>query len=54
VQIDALIASPDGTRVIRGERSGRASDGVALGTDLADELLGRGGAAILQALAEGA
>jgi hydroxymethylbilane synthase len=46
----ALIASPDGSRVIRGERTGRPTQGAAMGVDLADDLLARGGAAILQAL----
>ncbi len=46
----ALIASPDGSRVVRGERTGSPAQGTAMGVDLADELLARGGAAILQAL----
>lgn len=46
----ALIAEPDGTRVIRGQRDGRASDGVRLGTELAEALLAQGGAEILRAL----
>jgi hydroxymethylbilane synthase len=46
----ALIADPDGTRVLRGEHSGAAAEAAALGTRLADELLGRGGAEILRAL----
>lgn len=46
----ALIASPDGSRVVRGERTGRPAQGAAMGVDLADDLLARGGAAILQAL----
>ncbi len=52
VDLRALIASPDGTQVVRGERSGAVSDAAHLGTDLADELLGRGGSAILRALGE--
>ncbi len=50
VELRAMIASPDGTRVVRGTRTGPASSAAKLATDLADELLGRGGAAILQAL----
>ena len=37
------ILRPDGTRVIAGEVRGPVVDGVALGTDLAAELLGRAG-----------
>ncbi len=50
VALQALIAAPDGTRVVRGSRCGPASAAAALGTDLADELLGRGGAEILRAI----
>jgi hydroxymethylbilane synthase len=37
------VLRPDGTQVITGERRGAAADGVAMGTDLAAELLGRAG-----------
>ena len=37
------VLRPDGTRVITGERRGAALDGTAMGTDLADELLGSAG-----------
>ena len=37
------VLRPDGTQVITGERRGPASDGAAMGTDLAAELLGRAG-----------
>ncbi|OFV89876.1 MAG: hydroxymethylbilane synthase [Acidobacteria bacterium RBG_16_68_9] len=50
----ALIAQPDGARVLRGEREGRADDGVRLGTELAHALLEQGGAEILRALEAGA
>ena len=50
ILLRALIADPDGTRVLRGERVGPATDAVPLGEGLADELLGRGGAEILRAL----
>lgn len=52
LRVRAFIASPDGTQVIRGSRTGSAVDAVPLGHELAEELLGRGGAAILQALEE--
>jgi hydroxymethylbilane synthase len=44
----ALVASLDGTRVVRGERSGAGSDAAALGEALGDELLGGGAAEILR------
>ncbi len=37
------ILRPDGTRVLTGEARGPASDGAAMGRDLAAELLGRAG-----------
>lgn len=43
----ALVASPDGSRVLRGERRGPAVEAEALGEALANELLGRGADAIL-------
>jgi len=52
VTLRALIASPDGTRVLRGERIGAVADAARLGEELAAELLARGGAAILAALHE--
>ncbi|MFQ5667686.1 MAG: hydroxymethylbilane synthase [Candidatus Binatia bacterium] len=48
----ALIANPDGTQVVRGTRTGTSAWAAHLGTDLAAELLGRGGAEILRALGE--
>jgi hydroxymethylbilane synthase len=45
--IRGLVGAPDGSQVIRGERRGAASEAVALGRDLADELLRRGARAIL-------
>jgi hydroxymethylbilane synthase len=47
----ALIAQPDGRRVIRGERRGTAADGSALGAELGEQLLRDGGNEILAALA---
>jgi hydroxymethylbilane synthase len=37
------VLRPDGTQVITGARRGAATDGAAMGTDLAAELLGRAG-----------
>jgi len=50
LHLRAVIASPDGSRVVRGERGAEGKDAAALGAALADELLGRGGDAILRAL----
>ncbi|HET9553438.1 MAG TPA: hydroxymethylbilane synthase [Anaeromyxobacteraceae bacterium] len=52
VHLRALVASLDGTRIIRGERRGPVAEARALGVALAEELLGRGADAIL-AEAEG-
>jgi len=48
----ALIAEPDGSRVIRGESSGPAEKGSDLGVGLAQVLLDQGGAEILDALVQ--
>lgn len=48
--VRALIASLDGTKVIRGDRTGPHTAAADLGTALATELLARGGAKILQEL----
>jgi len=53
LEINALIASPDGTRIVRGNRAGRATDGTEMGIELAEDLLSRGGAKILRVLGEG-
>ncbi len=50
LEMRALIASPDGRQVVRGERRSPVAAAAALGTELAEELLARGGAEILQAL----
>ena len=42
-----LIGKPDGTRILRGSRSGSVSDPEAIGVALAEELLSRGGREIL-------
>jgi hydroxymethylbilane synthase len=53
LEMHAIIAGPDGSRLVRGTRVGDAASAAQLGTDLAEELLGRGGAEILHALGEG-
>jgi hydroxymethylbilane synthase len=48
VSMRALVASLDGTTVIRGERSGPAAEAHQLGVALAEELLSKGAAEILR------
>jgi hydroxymethylbilane synthase len=48
VHLRALVASVDGTRVIRGERRGPVAEARALGVALAEELIGHGADAILK------
>lgn len=43
------ILRPDGSEVVAGVRDGLASDGAAMGTDLAEELLSRAGPGFLMA-----
>ena len=48
VWLRGLVGSPDGREVIQGERRGPATDASAMGTALAEELLGRGAERILR------
>jgi hydroxymethylbilane synthase len=48
--LGALIASPDGARIVRGEASGAARDAERIGGELAETLLRGGGAEILAAI----
>jgi hydroxymethylbilane synthase len=50
VTLRALIAQPDGRRVIRGQRTGSAANGMQIGHQLAEQLLNDGGREILDAL----
>jgi hydroxymethylbilane synthase len=47
VVLSGLIGKPDGSRILRGSRSGSVSDPEAVGIALAGELLSRGGREIL-------
>jgi hydroxymethylbilane synthase len=47
VRLRALVASLDGKRVVRGERSGPPAEARALGVSLAEELLSKGAGEIL-------
>jgi hydroxymethylbilane synthase len=42
VQICGLVASPDGSEIIRGARTGLATESTSVGMELAEELLARG------------
>ncbi|MDX5630161.1 MULTISPECIES: hydroxymethylbilane synthase [unclassified Brenneria] len=46
----ALVGSPDGGRIITGERRGKPSEAEQIGVALAEELLAKGAKAILQAV----
>lgn len=50
MRFEALIGQPDGSEILRASVEGPRSDAEALGTGLAEELLGRGGQQILDAL----
>jgi hydroxymethylbilane synthase len=53
VQLQALVASPDGRQVIRGGRQGNIEDVEHMGMLLADSLLAQGGREILEKLSLG-
>jgi len=53
VRIRGLVASLDGKQVISAEAKGSADEAAMLGRRIADEVLQRGGAEILAALAQG-
>ncbi|RMG60660.1 MAG: hydroxymethylbilane synthase [Deltaproteobacteria bacterium] len=48
LELNALVASVDGKRVVRGRKSGDPSRPEDLGRDLAEEILSRGGKEILE------
>ena len=50
LRLRALVATPDGSRIVRAERTGAAQDAEALGLAVADELLLAGAADILATL----
>jgi len=50
LRLQGLIASVRGERVLRDEIAGASGDGQALGRELAERLLGRGGDAVLRAI----
>ena len=52
IHLVALVASPDGRRLIRGEHDGPTDMANQVGTTLAEQLLAQGGKEILEALKE--
>jgi len=48
IRLAGLIGRPDGTEIVRGGRTGSAGDPESIGVALAEELLSRGGKAILE------
>ncbi|GMV39283.1 MAG: porphobilinogen deaminase [Myxococcales bacterium] len=50
LRLRALIAAPDGSRIVRGEDSGAPEDAAVIGLRLADRLLADGGLDILAAI----
>lgn len=50
IELEALVGSPDGARLVRGRSAGAADQGERLGLELAEELLRRGADSILAAL----
>ena len=50
MELRAIVISPEGDRIVRGESSGACSDAAALGSDLAIDMLARGGREILDAV----
>lgn len=47
LKLDGLVASPDGSKVVRGQKSGPMREAETIGKQLAEELLGRGAAELL-------
>jgi hydroxymethylbilane synthase len=50
IVLRGLVATPDGQRMVTGERQGARTEGEGVGTALAEELLSRGAAEIIRAL----
>lgn len=54
LHLDALVGSPDGRTMVRGSVTGSRTEGEKIGVELAEDLLARGAAAILDALGHSA
>jgi hydroxymethylbilane synthase len=50
LHLDAIVADPDGSRLLRESRDGHFNDPERLGNEVGDMLLGRGGDEILEAV----
>jgi len=50
LRLDALVAAPDGSRVVRAALQGKAADAADIGARLAEHLLAAGAGEILAAL----
>ena len=50
LRLDALVAAPDGSRVVRAALEGKRADAAQIGTSLAEHLLAAGAGEILSAL----
>ena len=53
ILLQGLVGSPDGSRIVRGDISGRPEDAEELGRVLAEDLLARGAGELLAALGSG-
>jgi len=53
IWLRALVGSPDGSQMVRGERRGSAVNAESMGIDLAEELLANGAREILQDVYQG-
>ena len=53
LSLDGLVGRPDGTRILRQQIAGAASEATKLGTQLAEQLLSQGAADILREFAQG-
>jgi len=53
VRLRGLVANLDGTVIIRGERTGSASEAARIGEALAEDLIARGAGEILAAIEKG-
>jgi hydroxymethylbilane synthase len=52
LHLTGFVAMPDGSRMIRGESEGLATDAEAIGLDLAEQLRGRGAGEVMTLLAD--
>jgi hydroxymethylbilane synthase len=52
LHLRGLVGMPDGSRVMRAERSGPAADAERIGTEVAEDLLAQGAGEVLAALSE--